>query len=468
MTELDCLKTDKTQPNSPKTTRQPGRISVKSTPWWRKLYRQHRLRYSNPFKSAYRIYFRLVFLGLLLTVGAASGLFAHFTYQRVQEQKAAAAATYLLAHEQYTPAWQSAQLACKFNPNNLAACRVLATISHLAKLSQELDWLQRVARAEPTLSNQLAVAACALRYQSAPYPLTAKILAELEPIAATNAACQELAAQLALKTQSPAVAEAHLVAAIRLNPASPQNQLDLAVLRLAATNAALRGESRLLLEKFSTNRGWALPALQALVTDRLNHQDWSAASNYSARLMATGQPTFDDILVNLELLQRLNSPDFFTRLQALQKNTATNAPAVTRLSFWMQDHGLLAANLKWLNGLNEDMQDSPLVKVAWTKAYAQNADWQSVKKFTSGGDWGSLDYIRLAALACAWNQAGVTGAADLNWLSAKQKAGKSFESLSNLWVITQQFPMPGEHRDLVRLLKVKYPAADWDRQLPPN
>ena len=100
----------------------------------------------------------------------------------------------------------------------------------------ELDLRRRLAELEPTLDNQLLLAATSLRSQRSPYPVAAQVIEELAVTASDAPDYHVLAAQLAPKLNQMAIAAGHFQQAATLEPTHRLLELNLAVLRLGSRN----------------------------------------------------------------------------------------------------------------------------------------------------------------------------------------------------------------------------------------
>ena len=413
-------------------------------------------------KKRFRMWVAGIIAGLL-ALGAAIW-FGRIPYRHFEEKRDAARAQSFLARGNYRNALLSAREALLLNPTNVPACRVLATLADLSHNPATLDWQQRIAQTEPTTENKLELAVTALRYQSPPFPLTAQILEELAPTATNLAIYQVTAASLAVSLGRLNDAETHFETAAKLDPTNQFYELNLAVLRLASTNEAQAAQARAVLEKFRTDANLGLPALRALVTDRLAHKDAAAADAYSTQLLANAHATLADQLQHLGILQQLGRGDFAARLQTVQRQAATNAATVAETAAWLQANKLLADDLHWLTNLPAGLQSQAPVRLALADAYLQCANWRALRDFVSHGNWGEMEFLRLALASRAWGQLGSQQVADSNWSSAVSEAGGRFGALTTLLGLAQRWKMPREQEDLLERIAVKFPRERWPQQ----
>ena len=413
-------------------------------------------------KRRFRIRLVGILIGLLLL--AVAGWFGRSLYHHFKEKRNAAQAQAFLAAGDYRSAMLSARSALLLNPANVPACRVMAAIADLSHSPAVLDWQREIVRLDPTVENKLQLAAAALRYQPSPFPITAQILAELSPAATNRATYQVVAASLALSRHQPAAAESHFAIAAQLEPANRQFELNLAILRLGGTNAAKAATARRQLEQFCTDTNFGPAALRALVVDRLAQSDLAAARDFSNRLLASPQAGLGDHLQQLEILQQLKSTAFPARLQAVQQLAGTNAPAVAAVAAWMQANHLLPESVVWLTQLPAALQTTPPVRLAVADGYLQGSDWPKLRDFVSVGNWGELDFLRLALVSRAWSELDIKPVADSNWGAAVTAAGNRFSALTTLLGLAEQWQLPAQKEALLERIVAKFPQEHWAQQ----
>jgi Flp pilus assembly protein TadD len=381
-------------------------------------------------------------------------------YRNYKQKREAAQAQAFLAAGDFRNAQLCARLTLQLNPTNVPACRVMAALADLSHSPAVLDWQRRIVQTEPTTENKLQLAAAGLRYQNPPFPLTAQILEELAATATNLVSYQLVAANLALNRHQLDGAEIHFQRASELEPTNQFHQLYLAIVRLDETNEMNAAAARTVLEKLQTDATLGPTALRALVADRLAHQDAAAANDLSTQLLATAHATLDDRLQQLYILRQLKSADFPARLQTVQQS-ATNAPAVAKVSAWMQANELLTENIRWLTNLPATLQAQQPFRVALANAYLQGEDWQSLRGFASQGNWEEMEFLRLALVSRAWSQLGVQQVADSNWGSAVNETGDRFGALTMLLQLTERWHLQSEQADLLRRMIEKFPQERW-------
>jgi len=410
--------------------------------------------------------FRLWTAGIILVLLAlaAAAWLSRPAYRHFKERRSAAQAQAFLASGNYPNAALSARQALMLNPTNVPACRVMATLADRSHNPVVLDFQRRIVQTEPTLENKLQLASAGLRYQSHPFPLTTQILDELAPVATNLASYHVVAASLALSLRRLDAAESHFETAIRLDPTNQLYEMNLAIVRLGGTNVAKAVSARTVLKQLRTDANLGLVALRALVVDRLAQKDAAAADDYSTQLLASARANLGDQLQSLGILQQLQRADFKARLQAVQQQTATNAPAVTQVAEWMQAHDLLAEEIFWLTNLPVTIQSQQPVRVALADAYLQGGDWPALRDFAAKGNWEEMDFLRLALLARAWAQLGVPQVADSNWGSAVNATDGRFGAMTTLLELAERWQLPREREDLLRRMVEIFPRERWVQQ----
>ena len=408
---------------------------------------------------------KLIRLGIILVVVAAvlAGVwFGRPVYRHYREKSALKQAQIFFARGDYRNASLSVRQVLQLDPTNVPACRIMVGLAELAHSPAALDWQQRIVQNDPSLENRLQLAAVGLSCQSPPFPLASQILEELAPTATNLTDYQILAGRLALGLRQMADAESHFAAAVRLEPTNHLFALNLATIRLTSTNEATAAQARAALEKFRLDASLGLPALRSLVADRLAHKDFTAADAYSTQLLANVQANLGDRLQHLEIAKQLKRGDFAAGLQALQQEAATNAPAVAQVSGWMQANGLAADDIRWLTSLPAALQTQPPVRLARVDAYLQSTNWLALRDFASKGDWGEMEFLRLALVARSWSQLGGEQAVvDGNWSAAVNGAGDRYGALTTLLGLTEQWKMPQAREDLLQRMFGKFPREAW-------
>ena len=404
-------------------------------------------------------------LGVAFGLLAAGWIWGRPAYQGLKEKHLATEAAANFERGDYRNAAMSARLTLMLNASNLIACRIMADLAEMSHAPAALDWRQRVAEIEPAATNRLALAVTAITFQSPPFPLATEILDDLGNTSATNlTAYHSVATMLALRENQPALAEAHMAAALALEPTNRNFVLNLAVLQLGSTNAIVAATARRTLETFCTDSNLGPGALRSLISDRLMHANPAEALKYSEQLLATHPPGFADELQQLGILKNLNDPSLKSHLIAVQKQAATNVLLVAQMADWMQANDQGAASAAWIQSLPAAMQSHPAVQAALANYYLSTAKWTELCRLTAKGDWQEMDFLRTAFLARAWDGLGEPLVASSQWRSAIDKTVGKLGALNVLLNFAQHWGQRAAMETLLTSMVEKYPEAAWAKQ----
>jgi predicted Zn-dependent protease len=393
---------------------------------------------------------------LVLAVFPGRSVYRHF-----KEKHNVAEAQVFFSKGDYRNAWLSVRQALLVNSNNVQACRIMAELADAAHSPATLDWCQRVVKLSAAITNKLLLASAGLRYQGPPYPLTSQVLDDLSASAAGVPDFHIVSAELDLSLHRMAEAETQFEAACQLEPTNRLFQLNLAVIRLGSTNSTAADGARAKLKAFSSDANLGPPALRSLIADRLLHDDASGALNYSTQLLANAQATLNDRLQNLGILKRLQSPALTVQLNALQRDAATNAAMAAQTASWMESNGFLSETISWLKTLPANIQTQPPVRLAFVDCFLATTNWQGLRSLTASGDWGEMDFLRLAFSSHAWSELGEPLVADGHWRSAISEAGERLGALTALLELANRWQLPRTREDLLWRILQRFPDARW-------
>jgi hypothetical protein len=400
-----------------------------------------------------------VVIAVILALGFSPG---RSIYRHLKEKHSVAQAQVFIAKGDYRSAWLSVQQALLLNSNNIQTCLIITKLEDLAHSPSTLDWCQRLVKLSPAITNKLLLASMGLRYQGPPYPVTSQVLDDLSASAANVPDFHIVSAELDLSLHRMAEAESHFEAACQLEPTNRLFQLNLAVIRLGSTNTAAADSARATLKQFSSDTNLAPPALRSLVADRLIQNDADGALNYSTQLLANAKATLDDRLQHLDILKRLQSSALTAQLIALQRDTATNAAMAAQTASWMEANDFLPETISWLKTLPAGVQTQTPVRLTLVDCYLNTTNWVELRNYTSGGDWGEIDFLRLAFLSHAWSELGEPLVSDGHWRSAVSEAGERLGALTALLEVANRWQLPRrEPEELLWRILRGFPDARW-------
>ncbi len=397
----------------------------------------------------------------LILAGLALWFFGRPVYHQHKEQRFLQQARQFLAKGDFRNASLSARQTLQVDPQNLEASRIMAELAERLQSPSALDWRQRIAGLAPTFENKLLMANTALRAQGAPYSLTSQTLDELRDAGKSNAAYHVLCAELALKLKRPAEAAAHFEKAGKIEPGNDLHQLDLAVLRLASTNAVAAAEARATLERLSGSPTLGAVALRWLAAESLRQKQLPEAQRFSERLIARGQPTIEDSLQHLTILQQAGRPQFKSFLGAVQEKAATNALEIYAVCGWMISHDLLDDALSWVTNCPVQVQAEYPGPLALVDCYIAKKDWVTLENFLQKPKWGDLDFLRLAFLSRAAAEQKQALASESRWRMAVREAGDRLGPLMALLNMASTWGFDKGREDLLWIIGQRFPRERW-------
>jgi hypothetical protein len=313
----------------------------------------------------------------------------------------------------------------KLNPNNLAACRVMAETAEMAGREEALSWRQRVVALEPNVpENAIALAATALRFGQ--IDLVHKILDAMAPSARASVKYHRLAGELAVAEKQPTLAESHFVAALQFEPENPQLALNLATVRLASADIATNEKARADLVRLAEQSAVRLEALRALASDALAHNSRVSAEHWAAQLKLEKSATPADTLLYLEAAQKTGA----AQPALLEAESKANQSPVTAagLIAWMNRHGMAKAALGWGLSLPKQILETQPVPLALAESYGFLQDWSALQAWVEGKHWGESECFRLAAQSHALRHLSATNRPSMESETAWHAALKATDS----------------------------------------
>lgn len=381
-------------------------------------------------------------------------------YRHYRETRSLERAKAFLAQGDLPNARLSARQTLLANPSSVEATKIMASLAEQAHSPAALDWRRRVVELAPTVENKLLLASTALRAQGPPFPLATELLGELSGQAKGVAAYQVLSAELALKSNHPALAEACFAEASRLEPANEQHQLNLAVLRLHSTNAVLAAQARETLERLQSGTNLGPVALRWLLAEALTKRDLPLAQKYSSDLLSRRPPTLEDRLQHLTILFQGNDPKYAVFLDGVKKS-ATNAPDAYGVAEWFLKQALADDAMRWLTNLPAKLRTEQPVPLALVDCYQARKDWPGLEAFLQNQDWGDLDFMRFAYLSLAASKQQQELAAEARWRMGIQKAGDRLGALIGLLRMAEVWGRAQAKEDLLWEIFQHFPKERW-------
>jgi hypothetical protein len=302
------------------------------------------------------------------------------------------------ARKDYQSAVLVARHLLQLDPQNVAACRIMAETAELAGKREALPWREQIVALEPGVAaNKIALASAALRFGE--LDLARKTLDAVDPSDRANVKYHQLAGALAIVERKSVLAESEFAAALQLEPENYQFALNLAAVRLTSADLPTREKARAELGRLAGQTALRLEALRALTMDALANKSLGDAEKWAAQLRLEKGANFSDLLLYLETAQKTDTAA--AALRDAEAN-ATRSPAIAAaLITWMNRHGMAQAAREWGLALSKEILNAPPVPLAIAEAYSFLQDWNGLHAWVDEKNWGEEEFLRLAALSHA-------------------------------------------------------------------
>jgi hypothetical protein len=112
---------------------------------------------------------------------------------------------------------------------------------------------------------------------------------------------------------------------------------------------------------------------------------------------------------------------------------------------WMNNNGLAAEVLKWMDNLPSDETAKPPPAIAIAEAFAEIKNWSRLRRWTRSGSWGEMEYLRLAYQAFGARQsrqASADAEFDSLWRAAERAANEQSEREVKLARLATKWNLP--------------------------
>lgn len=380
---------------------------------------------------------------------------------RHNESKWAAQARLLLIRGYQSMAYQGAVRVLQHDENNEEAGRVLADMLERQGLAEALVWRRKVVEHVNSPTNQLALAATAVKFEPTPCPTASRILAGINGAATNSHQFHVVSAQFESRSGNSVAAENQYLAALALEPANAEVELALALLRLQTRDTNKVALAEATLDSLSQRTNMTVRSLRPLIMLACTRGDFEAAIEHSTRILAQESSTFDDRLAHLDVLTRKRDPGSAAFRNTLQEQISANPLYVAQLGGWMTSHNQARDALAWFGRLPVAIQRSDFVLLAASDAYAAESDWQGMEHFLLEQRWGTIEFVRQALLARAYRGQGERRASTDNFTRATDLASGMAARLTSLTRLVVTWGWDKEVDDLLWAMFDRFPNENW-------
>jgi predicted Zn-dependent protease len=407
-----------------------------------------------------RILLYTLVAAVLLLGGGYAGWRA---YKSARQARLVKQARDYLADSEPRKALLCLQRALSHNNRDVEACRLMAQLVQTNNILAAMLWRGRVVELNPrSLDDRLALVQTALNVRD--YVTATNTLAGVDEADKKTAAYHNIAGAVAAAAKQPAQAESHFLEATRLEPRNAVVQLNLAVVRLAGTNASALADARSALKTISvnpTNSALRCQALRELAVDAMRQKQPQTALALSGQLLQETNAVFRDRLLRLEILHETRSADFKSTLAGFQNEASTNAGSVFELGTWQLAKLGPAETLAWLRTLPQTTQTNLPVPLLLADCQGLLKDWRGLQALLEEQNWGVLEFLRYALKARALRGQELTGAAKAEWELALKAANNQKEALRRLLMLTAQWNWESEAEEILWNIVNRYPDERW-------
>lgn len=348
----------------------------------------------------------------------------------------------------------AAKRAARLRDDSVVAARLLAEALEKTGSVEAVLWRKKVVDlAAGDWRDHLAFATTAMRFRDAKLASTA--LEKVDAAGRQHIDFHRTAADIALALEKKDDAETHLAEVVRLDPYDRARQLQLAVLRLGATDAAISAAARTQLEQVKDDPQFRLVALRVLVRDatRTNATpslrlalssaapltqaalaDDPRLAALALELLAEPEATVDDCLLSLEALRLMQHPELREKVARLETAKSANPADLGDAMLWLNSRGFVQRTPEWIERLSAEVRSTPEVQLGLLDARMILRDHAGAQAVTEveGADWGNFEADRLVASAIVWRQLDNRQRADAAWNLAEIRMQQNVPRLKRL------------------------------------
>jgi len=391
-----------------------------------------------------RALYGLLIVGLL----AALGFTGRIVYKKMRHAMLMARAQKALEKKEYTQAAMTARWALDVQPGDVEAMRLIAKVATEAG-SRDAAKLQRaVAEWEPQdPENYLRWANTALRsgdLVNVRLALDGMRAAKLE-----TAAYFDARARLADAEGHPENIEAAMAEAVRLEPQNPTYRLRHASMQTGSADLAIRDRALATIEELTEVPETRRAALRVLLHAAMLRRDGPKAVSVAERLRNGPDAKLEDQLVYLGIMRKASRWEFWWALGQLQVRLADQPGEITETIRWMVRNDLAPVAVDWGKRIPNEMRFKPPLAIAISEALTVARDWEGLRPYVRGGEWGELDFQRRALLAKVLRQSGDDAGSRGQWSSAVSLAGDRVVAYDTLMTLTRLWGWEAEQTALL-------------------
>jgi len=395
----------------------------------------------------------LLVLGLL-AVAAYGG---RKGYRIWKTNRAVAQATEAMAKSDYKSALLWLRSALERNRNNLEAVRMMGDFAEVSQSPDAVYWRTRLVDLQPeSVTNRILLARLAVMQRD--FAVAKKAIDGIRPADRTLPDALNVTGAFAVATGQFQEAEATFEAATKLQPANPVPRLNLAIIRIQRKDPQLAAEARQTLESLRTNPAVRSDALRHLTLDATRRTNHSRASVLARELARETNASFNDRVLELDVLRAGQSAQLRPTLLTLQREVATNAAAAFGLGRWMMSGTTPTEAHAWLQTLSPQIRTNLPVTMVVADTFLATSNWTALESWVGKQQWGEMDYLRLVFSTRALRELNLGNAAKAEWSKTMKAAEGRLERLVALQRLVVVWNWPVELEEILWLMVSRFPA----------
>ena len=340
-------------------------------------------------------------LALLLII--LFGTYGSKLYSGWRETRLLKRASTMLEKKDFLGADRIARQVLEHHRDSIPAFYILADATEKRNSEETVSWRAQIARLQPdNIDSQLNLASAALRFGQ--IDLARKTLERIGPRAEDRAAFHVVAGWLARAEGNLADQEKEFEIALQEDPKNDLYQFNLAAIQIRLADPEKSELARANLERLTQIPEFRSGSLRALLNDAVERKDLENADRFAQQLQMSPQVTFGDYLLCLNFYRKLDAKKFDALLEKVKPVAVRNPADLGLLMDWMNQNGLAAEVIQWMEKLPSEGTDRPPPAVAIAAAFAELKNWSRLRRWTRSESWGNEDYLRLGYQAFAAHQ----------------------------------------------------------------
>lgn len=378
------------------------------------------------------------------------GTYGSKLYSGWRETRLLKRASTMVDNKDFAGATRLAHEVLEVHPDSLPAFYILADATEKQNSEETVAWRAQIARLQPdNIDAQLNLASAALRFNQ--IDLARKTLEKIGSRGEERAAFHVVAGWLARAEGNAADQEHHFEIAVEKDPKNDVYQFNLAAIQIHSSDPEKAKRARETLNRLMDKPQFRSGALRGLLNDAVDQKDFETADRLAQQLQMSPDVTFADYLLCLNFYRKLDAKKFDNLLGKVKPVAARNAGDLGLLMDWMNENGMAAEVIKWMEKLPAEATNHPPPAIAVAAAFAEVKNWSRLRRWTRSESWGKDDYLRLAYQGFAAHQSRQTGADaefDTMWREALHAAADQPEHELRLARLASKWNLAIESEEL--------------------